>query len=205
VVSGPATDRPAAEPTDPPTVVVSAGELDAVEPDGFDLLACFGPLEEAADADVLVSRLADLRGPGGIVVASVRGPLATAGGEPAVAALERRFAEVRRLGSGAIVAAGDEALGDLEPPSLPSEEPPVAMLAAALDEWEERAREAEAEAAAVQWEGRVAGERLTAVVNRLYELENTPARRLLRRLRGQREVVSHGAIARGGSGRRTPK
>jgi hypothetical protein len=68
-------------------------------------------------------------------------------------------------------------------------------LLGALSEWEERAREAEAEVAAMRWEVRIAGEKLVALVNRLVELENAPGRRARRRLRGEQGRVSPGEIA----------
>jgi chromosome segregation ATPase len=72
----------------------------------------------------------------------------------------------------------DEAAGDLD------------ALVTALSRWEERARDSEAEVAAMRWEVRIAGEKLVALVNRLVELENAPARRLRRRLRSEPARVS---------------
>lgn len=68
-------------------------------------------------------------------------------------------------------------------------------LVASLSQWEERAREAEAEVAVMRWEVRIAGEKLVALVNRLVELENAPTRRARRRLRGETARVSPGEIA----------
>jgi hypothetical protein len=49
--------------------------------------------------------------------------------------------------------------------------------------WEERARGAEAELAAVRWELYIVREAWRAVLDRLVELEERPLRRLARRLR----------------------
>jgi predicted nucleic acid-binding Zn-ribbon protein len=69
-------------------------------------------------------------------------------------------------------------------------------LAASLSEWEERAREDEAEVAMVRWELRLAGEKITALVQRLLELENAPTRRLRRLLRSEPTTYSHTEITR---------
>ena len=73
-------------------------------------------------------------------------------------------------------------------------------LVASLSQWEERARDAEAEVAVMRWEVRIAGEKLVALVNRLVELENAPMRRLRRRLRSEPVRVSAADVTRAASG-----
>jgi hypothetical protein len=83
------------------------------------------------------------------------------------------------------VAAGDGPLPALDPQASFEEIAGLQALVDAVSRWEERARGAEAEVAAMRWEVRIAGEKLTALVQRLLELENAPARRIGRRLRGK--------------------
>jgi predicted nucleic acid-binding Zn-ribbon protein len=77
-------------------------------------------------------------------------------------------------------------------------------LLASLSQWEERARDAEAEVAVMRWEVRIAGEKLVALVNRLVELENAPMRRLRRRLRSEPGRVSAADVTRAASGQVSP-
>ena len=73
----------------------------------------------------------------------------------------------------------------LEPRASFEEITDLHALAYAVSRWEERARGAEAEVAAMRWELRIAGEKLTALIQRLLEFENAPSRRLRRRLKGE--------------------
>jgi hypothetical protein len=84
-----------------------------------------------------------------------------------------------------LAAASDGPLPALEPRASLEEIAGLEALVDSVSRWEERARGAEAEVAAMRWEVRIAGEKLTALVQRLLELENAPARRLGRRLRGK--------------------
>jgi hypothetical protein len=84
-----------------------------------------------------------------------------------------------------LAAASDGPLPALQPQASFEEIAGLEALVDAVSRWEERARAAEAEVAAMRWEVRIAGEKLTALVQRLLELENAPARRLGRRLRGK--------------------
>jgi hypothetical protein len=83
-----------------------------------------------------------------------------------------------------LAAASDAELPTLEPVLGIEEIAGLEALIASVSRWEERARGAEAEVAAMRWELRIAGEKLTALVQRLLELENSPSRRLRRRLSG---------------------
>jgi SAM-dependent methyltransferase len=94
-----------------------------------------------------------------------------------------------------LVAAGDGTLPRLEPRASFEEIAGLAALVDSVSQWEERARGAEAEVAAMRWELRIAGEKLTALVNRLHELENSPGRRLGRVLRGKPARYSVAEIA----------
>jgi hypothetical protein len=49
----------------------------------------------------------------------------------------------------------------------------------------------------MRWELRIAGEKLTALVQRLLELENAPSRRLRRRLRGKPGRYSSDELSEG--------
>jgi SAM-dependent methyltransferase len=159
--------------------------------DEFDLITCFEVFEAAPDPDAVLGEVERTLKPGGLLLASLR---ADAEGERSVEALRRRFRSVAvHEGSRSVlVAAGNAAL----PAPLSSR--PIGDLDAlreALSQWEERARNAEAEVAVMRWEVRIAGEKLVALVNRLVQLENAPARRLRRMLRAQPARVSHAEIS----------
>ena len=180
--------------------LVAEDELDMLTPGSFGLTICFGVLECSADAGILLDRLAATLEPGGLLFVSLRSPLSGAGSQARtdlIAELEHRFGEIRTFAESSLAVAGAKPLPELSPPVLPTEEPLVDALAKALDRWEGRAREAEAEAAASHWELRLAGEKLTTLVQRLYVLENSRLRRLARRLRGRDASVPHVQIATG--------
>jgi SAM-dependent methyltransferase len=116
--------------------------------------------------------------------------------EPDIAATEAIEIEPGRGGpQSVLVSAGDGALPRLEPLATFEEIAGLEALVDSVSQWEERARGAEAEVAAMRWELRIAGEKLTALVNRLHELENSPARRLGRVLRGKPVRYSVAEIA----------
>jgi hypothetical protein len=189
----------------------------------FGLVILSGDLAVEADVGALLAALDGLLAPEGVLVAAL-GRLIPLPGEPrsdpepTLAALRERFASVaverRQLlvgsragapsdglepeagGSAVIVAASRESLPELGPVAALEDPESLGALFAALSAWEERARADEAEMAATRWEGRASAEKLTAVVNRLYELENTAPRRLFRRLRGGPDRTTHQGILR---------
>jgi SAM-dependent methyltransferase len=177
----------------------------------FDLVTCFGVLEAAPEPEAVLAGIERAMKPQGLLLASLP---SSAGAEQPADALRRRFRSVAfhdqghyagsaiggppagGLDAGAtgspdarrrsvLAAASDEPLPALEPQASFEEIAGLEALVDSVSRWEERARGAEAEVAAMRWEVRIAGEKLTALVQRLLQLENTPARRLGRRLRGQ--------------------
>ena len=182
------------------------GDLDAAGAEPFGLVTCLGPLDRHPEPQALVEALTARLEAGGILILTV-GSLLTAEATDAdvTEPVRGRFAQVEvqprtLLVGGAvgvsepaapgaetgarILAASDGELPRFEPRAALEDPAELAALFAALSGWEERARIDEAEAAATRWEARSSAEKLTATVNRIYELENTPLRRLLRRIRG---------------------
>jgi SAM-dependent methyltransferase len=176
----------------------------------FDLVTCFGVLEGAPEPEAVLDGIERAMSPNGLLLASLS---AGEPQEDLAQMLRARFRHVALDeqawygGSGIGGAeAGGFAVGLTAPAceaprpvvaaasavELPSLEPKLSVeeitgldaLVDSVSRWEERARGAEAEVAAMRWEVRIAGEKLTALVQRLLELENAPGRRLRRRLRG---------------------
>jgi SAM-dependent methyltransferase len=199
-----------------------------VSDSSFDLVTGFGVLERSDDPDAVLDEIERVLEPSGVLLASLSHPQEPDSGDPA-APLMRRFRTVsihrqahyagtaidweadreliaRTSGSPAdtrqtaLVAASDRPLPPLEPCGNFE---PIRGLEALLDslsQWEERARDAEAEVAAMRWEVRIAGEKLVALVQRLVELENAPTRRLRRWLRSEPVRVSAAGVTRAASG-----
>jgi SAM-dependent methyltransferase len=184
------------------------------EPDSFDLLVHLGDAGPPAILTVALEEFRRILRPDGVLAI-----LTDSAGAGAVAAA---FSHSRAYPWSVGIAAslGDTARQALEPAAgaevgaekqlvlgleeRDAELPPVAKWAAGdllasllneLSDWEQRARGAEAEVAAMRWENRIAGEKLTALVNHLVRLENRPARRLRRLARGKRPAVSHQRIS----------
>ena len=187
----------------------------------FDLITCFGVLESAPDPEAVLDGIERAIKPDGLLLASlpsgedpevaetwrtrcVRG----FGRRDARSGLVRGLGDRRRggrrdrrgperdRGSRApvgVAAASDAELPTLEPQCWASRRSRgLEALIDSVSRWEERARGAEAEVAAMRWELRIAGEKLTALVQRLLELENSPSRRLRRRLSGEAGPVFGG-------------
>lgn len=177
---------------------------------GFDLVTCFGALEVAPEPEAVLDGIERAMSPNGLLLASLP---SGEGQEDVARALRARFRHVALHeqawygGSGIGGVGADGVAVGLTGPAgeaphsvvaaasaaeLPSLEPKLGVeeitgldaLVDSVSRWEERARGAEAEVAAMRWELRIAGEKLTALVQRLLELENAPARRLRRRLGG---------------------
>lgn len=181
----------------------------------FDLVTCFGILETAPEPEAVLAGIQRAMKPEGLLLVSLpASPDDEARSERPADSLRRRFRSValhdqghyagsaiggppaaglsaRATGSAdkrrrsVLAAASDGPLPVLEPQASFEEITGLEALVNSVSRWEERARGAEAEVAAMRWEVRIAGEKLTALVQRLLELENTPARRLGRRLRGK--------------------
>jgi SAM-dependent methyltransferase len=176
----------------------------------FGLVTCFGVLEGAPEPEAVLEGIDRAMSPNGLLLASL--PAGELQGDLA-RELRARFRHVALheqawyagSGIGGVDASGVAVRltgqdGERPRPvvaaasaaELPSMEPKLGVeeitgldaLVDSVSRWEERARGAEAEVAAMRWEVRIAGEKLTALVQRLLELENAPARRLSRRLRG---------------------
>jgi SAM-dependent methyltransferase len=176
----------------------------------FDLVTCFDVLEGAPEPEAVLDGIERAMSPNGLLLASL--PAEGPQGDLA-RALRARFGHVALheqawyAGSGiggvegsgvAVRLIGQEGerphsvVAAASAAELPSMEAKLGVeeitgldaLVDAVSRWEERARGAEAEVAAMRWEVRIAGEKLTALVQRLLELENAPARRLRRRLGG---------------------
>jgi SAM-dependent methyltransferase len=183
-------------------------------PDGsFDLVTCFGVLETAPDPEAVLAGVRRAMRQEGLLLVSLPAGPDDARSEESADPLRRVFrsvavhdqshyagsaiggppaAELRAPATGSpgarrsvLAAAGDGPLPALQPRAIFEEIAGLEALVDAVSRWEERARGAEAEVAAMRWEVRIAGEKLTALVQRLLELENAPARRLGRRLRGK--------------------
>ena len=181
----------------------------------FDLVTCFGILEAAPEPGAVLGGIQRVMKPEGVLLVSLPGSSDDeARFQPSADLLDGRFGSValhdqghyagsaigglpaaelsaeatgsadKRRGS-VLAAASDGPLPPLQPQASFEEIAGLEALVDAVSRWEERARGAEAEVAAMRWEVRIAGEKLTALVQRLLELENTPARRLGRRLRGK--------------------
>jgi SAM-dependent methyltransferase len=194
----------------------------------FDLVTGFGVLESSDDPDAVLDEVERVLEPSGVLLASLTNPQGPDSGDPA-APLRRRFravsvhrqahyagtaidweadGELSARASGSPAAARQTVLAAASDRPLPALEPcgnfePIAGLEALLDslsQWEERARDAEAEVAAMRWEVRIAGEKLVALVQRLVELENAPTRRLRRRLRSEPVRVSAADVLGAASG-----
>lgn len=105
----------------------------------------------------------------------------------------------------AAFAASDAEATTLPPVALIEEPLPggVTTLADPAAAWEERARGAEAEAAAVRWELTVSREISQATLERLTELEGRPLRRITRWLGGGR-LGRQRSVGRGGKAFRDP-
>jgi SAM-dependent methyltransferase len=181
----------------------------------FDLVTCFGILETAPDPEAVLAGIQRAMKPEGLLLVSLpAGSDGEAHPDLPVDLLRQRFRSIavqdqsHYAGSAVgglptaglsapatgspdgwrrsvLVAAGDGPLPALDPQASFEEIAGLQALVDAVSRWEERARGAEAEVAAMRWEVRIAGEKLTALVQRLLELENAPARRIGRRLRGK--------------------
>ena len=180
----------------------------------FDLVTCFDILETAPEPDAVLAGIQRAMTPGGLLLVSLpAGPDHDAASEQPAELLRGRFRSValhdqghyagsaigalaaselsvRASGSqnrrrSVLAAASGGALPTLEPKASFEEIAGLQALVDAVSRWEERARGAEAEVAAMRWEVRIAGEKVTALVQRLLELENKPGRRLGRRLTGK--------------------
>ena len=86
---------------------------------------------------------------------------------------------------GVLAAAGDGELPAMQPAASLAGSGELERYDRALAAWEQRARHAEAEVAAIWWKVAVAREARKRVSDRLNELENQPLRRLGRVLRGK--------------------
>jgi SAM-dependent methyltransferase len=177
---------------------------------GFDFVTCFEALASAPEPESVLDGIQRAMKTDGVLLASL--PSGENSGALADA-LRSRFRQVALheqawyAGSAIGGVASDEIAVGLSPTSeieprslvaaasdaeLPTLEPVLGIeeiagleaLVTSVSRWEERARGAEAEVAAMRWELRIAGEKLTALVQRLLELENSPSRRLRRRLSG---------------------
>jgi SAM-dependent methyltransferase len=181
----------------------------------FDLVTCFGVLESAPEPEAVLAGIERAMKPEGLLLASLpasEDPEARS--ENLADSLRRRFRSVALhdqayyVGSAidgvpadgivahltgppgagrraVLAAASDGELPALEPQASIEEITGLQALVDSVSRWEERARGAEAEVAAMRWELRIAGEKLTALVQRLLQLENAPSQRLRRRLRGK--------------------
>jgi SAM-dependent methyltransferase len=191
----------------------------------FDLVTCFGVLETAPEREAVLAGIERVMKPEGLLLVSLpaeQDPEArseqpadslrrrfrsvalhdqadyagSAIGGPIVAGSSARATEAPGAGRrAAVAAASDGALPALEPRASFEEIAGLDALVDSVSRWEERARGAEAEVAAMRWELRIAGEKLTALVQRLLELENAPSRRLRRRLHGEPARYSAEEIA----------
>jgi SAM-dependent methyltransferase len=173
----------------------------------FDLVTCFGVLESAPDPQAVLDGIDRAMRPDGLLLASVpdRGDLTEvlSGRFRRVALEDQAWYAGSAIGAMAVdgiavpliepsggtprsvvAAASDGELPELQPKLGVEEITGLQALVDSISRWEERARGAEAEVAAMRWELRIAGEKLTALVQRLLELENAPSRRLRRRLSG---------------------
>jgi protein-L-isoaspartate O-methyltransferase len=179
---------------------------------GFDLVTCFGVLEVAPEPEAVLAGIERVLKPEGLLLASLASGgdgaqqqaewlrrrfrtvalhdqadyAGSAIGGPPTAPISARVTEPQAEGRRSVVAvAGNGTLPALQPQASFEEITGLQALAESVSRWEERARGAEAEVAAMRWELRIAGEKLTALVQRLLELENAPSRRLRRRLKGE--------------------
>jgi SAM-dependent methyltransferase len=202
-VSPDAIERARSEHGDVARFEVGKPSEPVVGDDEFDVVTCFGPLEDAGAPDAVLAAIARALRPDGVLLASLS--LARSGeGRASAEAIRRRFRSVRlHEGRRSVIAAASNAplpapYDDHDDAGLEAIEG-LEVLGDSLSEWEERAREAEAEVAVMRWEVRITGEKLVALVNRLVELENAPTRRLRRRLRSEPGRVSAADVTRAAS------
>jgi hypothetical protein len=224
---------PSAEAIQSATRNVGKGRFSVGEPvvipheeNSFDLVTCFGWLQDPLTTDLIGSEIRRVLRPEGLLFASLA--TSTASRDEPLEVLRQRFAAVDVHRESLLLWCGIDAIATTDSQSAAAGTPatadevaagpilivagsgstpvpaPVSELGAAglvdalcsaVGTWEERARNAEAEVAAMRWENRIAGEKLTAVVNRLHELENERPRMLSRLLQGKSPRVSHQELA----------